>query len=86
MAVKHLNKCSISLSIREKPIRTTLRFILYLSDWLSPIAQVISHADEDVEQVEHPSTAGESANYTSSMEIKMSISQKDETKFISRPS
>jgi hypothetical protein len=43
-------------------IKTTLRFLLPLPEWLRSIKEVTVHAGEDILQGEHSSIAGGSAN------------------------
>jgi hypothetical protein len=43
-------------------IKMTMRFHLTEMEWLRPKTQVIAHAVKDVEQGEHSSIAGGSAN------------------------
>ena len=63
MAEKHLNKCSISLAISEMQIKTALRsYTLHMSEWLRSKTQGTAHAGEDVEQEDHSSITGGSAN------------------------
>jgi hypothetical protein len=63
VAEKHLKKCSNSLVIRKMQLKTTPRLHLTLVRMTKiKKTQGIAHADEDVEQREHSSLAGGSAN------------------------
>jgi hypothetical protein len=52
----------MSLVIREMQIKMVLRFSLYLSEWPRSKTQEIAQAGEGMEQGEHSSIAGGSAN------------------------
>ena len=58
MAEKHLKKCSTSLAIRGRLIKTTLRFYLIPVRMAKIKNSGESSAGEDVEKNEHFSTAG----------------------------
>ena len=63
MAKKHLKKSSKSLVIREMQIKTTLRFHLIPIRMAKIKHLSTTHAGEDVEEGEHSSIAGGSANW-----------------------
>jgi hypothetical protein len=62
MVEKHLKKCSTFLTTREIQIKTILKFYLIPDRMAKTIIQVMAHAGKDVEQAEHFSLAGVSAN------------------------
>ena len=74
MAEKH-KKCLIFLAIREMQIRTTLRFH-FTPVRMTKINNVTTHADEDVEQGLHFSTADGVQTCITTMEINRVFSQK----------
>jgi len=55
----------VSLAIKEMQIKVTLRFHLYLSQWLRSTKYVKTPAGEDVEEGKHSSMADGSANLKS---------------------
>ena len=57
-------------------IKTTLRFILCLSERLRTITQVTAHGGKDVKQEEHSSIAGVSANLYRHYGNQMAVPQK----------
>jgi hypothetical protein len=59
---KHLKKCSASLVIRKMPLKTILRFHFTPIRWLRSKTQRTADAVTGMEQGEHSSIAGGSAN------------------------
>ena len=60
MSEKHLMQTSTSLVTREMQVKMTLRD--YLTEWVRSKTQGAAHAGEGMEQGEHSSIAGGSAN------------------------
>jgi hypothetical protein len=85
MAEKHLKKCSTFVVIREMQIKRTLRFHLTINRKAKIKNSKDSTCWKVVEQGEHISTSGESANsHNPPPEINLVVSQKTRDSFTSR--
>jgi hypothetical protein len=62
MTEKHLKEMFNIFSHQERKIKLLWDPILKLSEWLRSIRQLSAHAGEEVEQGEHASVTGGSAN------------------------
>ena len=62
MTEKHFKKCSTSLVIKEMQIKMTLRLHFTQVRMYKTENSSAAHADKDMEQGEHSSIAGGSAN------------------------
>jgi hypothetical protein len=74
MTNKYMKQCSASLAIKERQIKTTLRF--HLTPVRSAIIMKTTNDDKDTGKKETLYTVGGNVNWYTTMEISMEVPQK----------